>query len=96
MNLRKLLAFAVAVAVFAVIGIAATGTEPWQAEPAGGAEDMDALVKALFTDHVIALEVLGILLTAAMIGALVIARPLGAMDDARHYDPAPMTSEEEE
>lgn len=97
MDLRKLMAFTVAVAAFAVIGMAAVATEPWS-ESGTGEEDMDALVVALFTDHVIALEVLGILLTAALIGALVIARPLGAIDDERHYDAAGMgaVSEEEE
>jgi len=58
----------------------------------GDANDMDALVTALFDEHVIALEVLGILLTAAMIGALVIARPLGVPEDSSNYggdEPAP-------
>ena len=38
-----------------------------------------------FGPDVIAFEVLGVLLTAAMIGALVIARPMDAQDDASRY-----------
>lgn len=85
MNLKKLFSAAVAVAVFAVLAMTATGIDAWQQPGADGVEDMEALVVALFTDHVIALEVLGVLLTAAMIGALVIARPLGVPLDETHY-----------
>ena len=53
---------------------------------------LDALVAAMFGPQVIALEVLGILLTAAMIGALVIARPVGQRSDTEHY---PKVSAEE-
>jgi len=82
--LHKLIAATGAGLVFVVMALAFTGTEPWQ-EAGDGQESMDALVEGLFTDHVITLEVLGVLLTAAMIGALVIARPLGAPDDSTHY-----------
>ncbi|MGB1587170.1 MAG: NADH-quinone oxidoreductase subunit J [Thermoplasmatota archaeon] len=77
MNLRKVLSAAIAVLVFAIIALSVAGTDAWQTAGEGKAEDMDTLVVALFTDHVIALEVLGVLLTAAMIGALTIARPIG-------------------
>jgi hypothetical protein len=49
------------------------------------ANDQTTMVDALFGGQVIAFEVLGILLTAAMIGALVIARPLEAPADDSHY-----------
>ncbi len=76
----------VAAAIFAAMALSIRDTAPWQADGAdGGAGDLDALVTGLFDTHVIALEVLGILLTAAMIGALVIARPLGQAPDADHY-----------
>ena len=70
------------------------GTDAWQEAGDGTAEDMDTLVQALFTDHVIALEVLGVLLTAAMIGALTIARPIGGPTDDE--EPAALAVEEEE
>lgn len=79
-----------AIGVFAVLlaaMLAATSVEQWQDDPIGGAEDFDALAQDLFTDHVVALEALGILLTAAMIGALVIARPLVAGEDRDVYKP---------
>lgn len=71
--------------LFAIMAAAITRTTPWQEVGAGGAEDIAALAQALFSDYVIALEVLGVLLTAAMIGAMVIARPLGVPLDRQHY-----------
>lgn len=78
------LATAVAAAffVFMVIGINAN---TWGASSDADADDFTGLVDALFSDHVLALEVLGILLTAALIGAMVIARPLNTVDDATNY-----------
>jgi NADH-quinone oxidoreductase subunit J len=52
-----------------------------------GANDLSRVVDQLFGPQVVALEVLGVLLTAVMIGALVIARPLGTRDDAERYGP---------
>ncbi len=83
--MNKLMAAAVAFVAFGAVAFAISGTDPWQKEGMGGAEDLDAIVGDLFTDHVIAFEVLGILLTAAMIGALVIARPLTGGLDSAHY-----------
>ncbi len=94
MNMRTMIAAGGATLVFAIIALAVSQTVPWQEDNAGGAEDFDDLAQSLFTDHVIALEVLGILLTAALIGALVIARPLGSVDDSSHYAPASMEEEE--
>ena len=85
-------AAAVALAIYGVMDASIRDTEPWHEEGAGEAGDLDALVTAVFDRHVIALEVLGILLTAAMIGALVIARPLGAAPDESHY-PKPTSDE---
>jgi hypothetical protein len=81
----RLLAFATALLLFAVLAGTFSGIEAWQDGGAGSADDLEGLVKALFEDHVVALEVLGILLTAAMIGALVIARPLLNPPDSAHY-----------
>jgi hypothetical protein len=68
----------IATAFFVFLSLAAIDSPGFDQEPAGGAEDFDRLADAIFTDHVLALEALGILLTAAMIGAMVIARPLGS------------------
>ena len=79
----------VAVAIFAVMGITVSKTQPWaeSASPAAQekANDTGGIVDALFGRLVVPFEVLGVLLTAAMIGALVIARPMEAMQDADRY-----------
>jgi hypothetical protein len=87
MTSRRQQAFAllVSVAIAAVMVTAFLTTPSWMAEPAGDAEDFETLAEALFTTEVMAFLALGVLLTAAMIGAMIIARPLGAEDDASHY-----------
>lgn len=88
MNGRTLVAWVVPAIIFAVMAIAIQGTAPWAAEGAGlvaGAGQLEPITRGLFHEHVFALEVLGVLLTAAMIGALVIARPLGAAPDEDAY-----------
>lgn len=74
--------------LFIVMAAGILSTQPWLETPLGGAEDMDAIANDLFSDHLIAFEVLGVLLTAAMIGALVIARPLVTGMDSDVYKPA--------
>lgn len=91
MNRRMTLAFGaiIAVALFAMMGLAITNTVPWDGtgtqEAVDKANDQATVVDTLFGPQVIALEVLGVLLTAAMIGALVIARPIDAVADETHY-----------
>ncbi len=91
MNRRMTLLFgaAVAVVLFALMGLTISEVAPWQEEGAeaqvDAANDQATVVDTLFGPQVIALEVLGVLLTAAMIGALVIARPIDAQDDDTHY-----------
>ncbi len=80
-NQRLMFAGATAGLLFLVMAYAIAGTEPWQSGTEG-TEDIDALVESLFTDNLVAFEVLGVLLTGAMIGALVIARPLVTGSDA--------------
>lgn len=82
----------VALLLFAVMGLIISTTEPWQAKNAGNAtdagtqaNDLGGITDSLFGPDVLAFEVLGILLTAAMIGALVIARPLDALSDESRY-----------
>lgn len=91
MNRRLTLLFgaAVAVVLFVLMALTIRGTAPWAGaatdESVDAANDQSALVQALLDGQVVPFEVLGILLTAAMIGALVIARPLDAEPDESHY-----------
>ncbi len=81
-------AIAVSLLVYYAMDSAIRDTPSWSDEPKGlGSEDeqMTGLVIGLFEEHVLALEVLGVLLTAAMIGAMVIARPLGQAPDKNNY-----------
>ncbi len=79
---------AVPIVLFSALAAAVLAAEPWGLDPVGGAEDIDAIATDLFREHVVAFEVLGILLTAAMIGSLVIARPLVAGMDRDVYPTA--------
>lgn len=82
---------AVALVLFAAMALAVRGTAPWRAEGTdegqaqAEANDLQGLVDSLFGPNVLAFEILGVLLTAAMIGALVVARPMEAPDDADRY-----------
>ena len=80
---------AVALLLFAVMGFTIAGVAPWSEEGTQAnvdkANEQASVVDTLFGPQVIAFEVLGILLTAVMIGALVIARPIDAVDDENHY-----------
>lgn len=79
----------VSLVLFTVMGLLVSTTDPWQSGAAGNAttdaNDLANVTGSLFGPNVIAFEVLGILLTAAMIGALVIARPLDAPSDESRY-----------
>jgi hypothetical protein len=91
MNRRATLAFGaiISLVIFAVMGVVVTNTTPWDQSGSDAstaqANDLDSVVNNLFGPQVIAFEVLGILLTAAMIGALVIARPMDAVTDESRY-----------
>jgi NADH:ubiquinone oxidoreductase subunit 6 (subunit J) len=81
---------AVALGLFLVMGLVVASTAPWQGDSGNetsmeAANDTQGIVDSLFGPNVIGFEVLGILLTAIMIGALVIARPLDAQSDADRY-----------
>lgn len=80
----------VSLALFATMALIVRGTGPWQGDTSTEADsakanDVQAVVDSLFGPNVIGFEVLGILLTAIMIGALVIARPLDAQSDSERY-----------
>ena len=89
---QVILALVVAAAIFAVMARSITSVDAWGVAGTADAGTTDDLVTALFDKHLIAFEALGILLTAAMIGALVIGRPLDAVADASHY-PKPTARE---
>jgi hypothetical protein len=74
------LAGLVALLLFSVLALAIRGTPAWPQE-AGTPNDTGAIADALFGPQVIPFEVLGVLLTAVMIGALVTARPLTVHGD---------------
>ncbi len=79
------LALIVALGFFVFMATAIGSVDAWSTGNDGTAEDFTTLTDALFDEHVLALEVLGILLTAAMIGAMIIARPMGTVDDSVNY-----------
>jgi hypothetical protein len=74
-KVQVLLAAVVALLLFAVLAMAIRATPAWTQQP-GAPNDYESLTDALFGPQVIPFEVLGVLLTAVMIGALVTARPL--------------------
>jgi hypothetical protein len=93
-NRRRTLLFGafVSLVIFVVMALLVRSATPWRsgASDSPSANNLDSLVGVLFGDDVIAFEVLGILLTAAMIGALVIARPMEAQsDESRYSRPTP-------
>lgn len=87
-----------ATAIFGTMAMSIMDTPDWRQEGQGlpaEASQLDPIVTGIFEEHVFALEVLGVLLTAAMIGALVIARPLGQAPDSVHYWSDPDHAEHE-
>jgi len=86
---QRILGVVVAVAILAVLLNIASATAAWTASPTDAnqtkANDLDTIVTLLFGHQVVALEVLGVLLTAVMIGSLVIARPLTGPSDKERY-----------
>ncbi len=88
MNRRVHLALAalLALGVLLVLLLSIRATAPWADAAATdasvqAANNVPSLTDALFGPQVIPFEVLGVLLTAVMFGALVIARPLTVMAD---------------
>ncbi len=85
---RKIGAAAVVLLTFAMIAISVGDAAPWWIEREGGVEDLDDLVASMFevdATNLIAFEALGVLLTAAMIGAMIIARPMHGRLDSENY-----------
>jgi NADH-quinone oxidoreductase subunit J len=67
------IALVVALAMVAIIGWAALATD-WGAQAAVAAVVMQAIAQALFTDYALPFEVISLLLLAAIIGAIFLAR----------------------
>lgn len=97
MNRRMTFLFggSIALLLFALMALLITNTQPWNGEASNAnvdqANEQATLVDTLFGPQVVTFEVLGILLTAAMIGALVIARPIEnpAEDKDNYTHPTP-------
>jgi len=80
---QVLLGTAVAGIIFLLMAMSIQEATPWNRAPIGNAESVPGITEGAFTTHLMAFEVLGVLLTAAMVGALVIARPFHqSVDDA--------------
>lgn len=79
------IAAVIATVFFLVVALAIVATPGYDSEPVGGAEDFGRIADGLFHTHVVAFLALGVLLTAALIGAMVIARPLGSQPDSINY-----------
>ncbi|MGB0653601.1 MAG: NADH-quinone oxidoreductase subunit J [Thermoplasmatota archaeon] len=82
---RIVLSAIACILIYAMIDASIRDVDAWGEEREGNSEDLATIVDALFEDHVFAFEVLGVLLTAAMIGAMVIARPMAQQPDEEHY-----------
>ncbi len=82
---RKLGALGATLVTFAMIAVSVQDATPWWTATEVAAEDLDALVESLFSTNVFAFEALGVLLTAAMIGAMIIARPMHGRPDSENY-----------
>lgn len=73
-----------------ILAVVAQGGGPWGSlvgtdANQTAANDLDGVLDSLFGPNVVALEILGVLLTAVMIGALVLARPLVGVADEDRY-----------
>ncbi len=89
-------ALAVALAVLGLsvtallsVGSQATGRSATLATPDAATADINSLAKVLFTDYVFALEITSVLLTIAVVGAVVLARRSGAPIDLDEFPDGP-------
>jgi hypothetical protein len=81
----KLIAAAACIGMFGLMIYAYSDVEFGQSQ--NREESMEELAEGIFTTHLVGFEALGILLTAVMIGAMVIAKPLGGRMDSENYNP---------
>ncbi|MBM3663148.1 MAG: NADH-quinone oxidoreductase subunit J [Actinobacteria bacterium] len=74
------------VAILLAAGQRATGRESVTAPLDGGASDVERLGRAIFTDYVFAFEITALLLTVAVVGAVVLTRrSVGAPIDLEEF-----------
>ncbi|HTN99708.1 MAG TPA: NADH-quinone oxidoreductase subunit J [Microthrixaceae bacterium] len=71
------------------VGSQSTGRASSLAAPDAATPDINSLAKLLFTDYVFALEITSVLLTIAVIGAVVLARRGGAPIDLDEFPDGP-------
>ena len=80
---------AIASIVLLVVVLLAVGSTAWKAEPERGRTDTAELARVLFTDWVLPFEVVGVLLLAAVIGGVFLAKRehRSAADPGTRLDP---------
>lgn len=71
------------------VGAVATGSASSMAALDPTVPDIDGLAKVIFTDHVFAFEITSILLTIAVVGAVVLARRGGSVIDLDEFPDGP-------
>jgi NADH:ubiquinone oxidoreductase subunit 6 (subunit J) len=65
---------AVAAIVFTIVVLLAVGSTAWNAQPERGATDTHRVAISLFSDWVLPFEIVGVLLLAAVIGGVFLAK----------------------
>ncbi|MGB6059524.1 MAG: NADH-quinone oxidoreductase subunit J [Microthrixaceae bacterium] len=75
------------------VGSQATGRSSTLAAPDAATPDINSLAKLLFTDYVFALEITSVLLTIAVVGAVVLARRGGEPIDLEEFPEGPAVVE---
>ena len=65
---------AVAAIVFTLVVLLAVGSTAWGGNPERGATDTNAVARSLFSDWVLPFEIVGVLLLAAVIGGVFLAK----------------------
>ena len=78
------------------VGAVTTGNAESTAAIDGTKPDINGLARALFTDYVFALEITSILLTIAVVGAVVLARRGGPAIDLAEFPDGPAVPDEPE
>ena len=78
------------------VGASATGQASANRALAPTAPDINGLAQAIFTDHVFAFEITSVLLTIAVVGAIVLAKRGGAVIDLEEFPDGPAVIDEPE
>lgn len=78
------------------VGASSTGRAEYTRALDASAPDINGLARALFTDYVFAFEITSVLLTIAVVGAVVLARRGGPAIDLAEFPDGPAVSDEPE